>query len=232
MGQKVHPKGFRVGVIRGWDSRWFDRKNYAATLLEDDWIRKFVKSSLYQAGISRIEIERAASRVKLFIHTAKPGVVIGKGGQGVESLRRRLEAATKKQAVINIVEIKSPETDAQLIAESVAQALERRVAFRRAMRQAVQRAMRQNVKGIKVMVAGRLGGAEMRRREWYWEGSVPLHTLRADVEYGFAEAKTTYGQIGVKTWVNRGEIFTQTPPPAHPPREIQPPVAILPGGGD
>lgn len=223
MGQKVHPKGFRLGVIKDWDSRWYDRKNYTETLHEDAWIRHFIKTSLRQAGIARIEIERAASRVRVFIHTAKPGVVIGKGGAGVEALRRRLEAKTGKQTFINIVEIKTPETNGQLVAESVAQALERRVAFRRAMRQAVQRSVRSGVKGIKVAVSGRLGGADMHRREWTWEGSVPLHTLRADVDYGFAEARTTYGQIGVKVWINRGDVYEQGERQAREAKAVEPP---------
>lgn len=226
MGQKINPIGFRVGVIRDWDSRWYDREHFVDNLLEDQWIRRFIKSTLSQAGIARIEIERAASRVKIFIHTAKPGVVIGKGGQGVEALRRRLEAHTGKQTFINIVEVKSPETSAQLVAESVAQALERRVAFRRAMRQAVQRSIRANVKGIKVAVAGRLGGAEMHRREWYWEGSVPLHTLKADIDYGFAEARTTTGQIGVKVWINRGEVSGRRED-----TQVKPAVQLREGGG-
>lgn len=229
MGQKVHPRGLRLGIIYDWDSRWYDRKNFVDTLHEDHWIRRHIKRQLYQAGISRIEIERAANRVKIFIHTGKPGVVIGKGGAGVENLRRELEAATGKQVFLNIVEIKNPETDAQLVAESVAQALERRVSFKRAIKQAVSRAMRLGVKGIKVMVSGRLGGAEMHRREWAWEGTVPLHTLRADIDYGFAEAKTTYGQIGVKVWIHKGEVYrrgteaaeTQTRGVVRPPKARQ-----------
>ena len=208
MGQKVHPKGLRIGVIKDWDSRWYaSRKNFPDQLAEDTWLRKLIKRQNYQAGIARIEIERAANRLKVFIHTAKPGIVIGKGGAGVDALRRMLEVRTQKQVHINIVEIKNPDTDAQLIAESIATQLEKRVAFKRAMKQAVQRAMRQGAKGVKVMSSGRLGGAEMHRREWYWEGTVPLHTLRADIEYGFAEAHTTYGQIGVKVWIYKGEIF-------------------------
>ncbi len=208
MGQKVHPKGMRIGVIKDWDSRWYaSSKNFPDQLAEDLWLRRHIKQTHFQAGIARIEIERAANRLKVFIHTAKPGIVIGKGGAGVDGLRRMLEQKTGKQVHINIIEIKNPDTDAQLIAESIASQLEKRVAFKRAMKQAVQRAMRQNAKGIKVMTSGRLGGAEMHRREWYWEGSVPLHTLRADIDYGFAEAHTTYGQIGVKVWIYKGEIF-------------------------
>jgi len=208
VGQKVHPKGLRIGVIKDWDSRWYaGAKTFPDQLQEDEWLRRHIKRAHYQAGISRIEIERAANRLKVFIHTAKPGIVIGKGGAGVDGLRRMLEQRTGKQVHINIIEIKSPDTDAQLVAESIASQLEKRVAFKRAMKQSVQRAMRQNAKGIKVMTSGRLGGAEMHRREWYWEGSVPLHTLRADIDYGFAEAHTTYGQIGVKVWIYKGEIF-------------------------
>ncbi len=208
MGQKVHPKGMRIGVIKDWDSRWYaSSKNFPDQLAEDLWLRRLIKQANYQAGIARIEIERAANRLKVFIHTAKPGIVIGKGGAGVDGLRRMLEHKTGKQVHINIIEIKNPDTDAQLVAESIASQLEKRVAFKRAMKQAVQRAMRQNAKGIKVMTSGRLGGAEMHRREWYWEGSVPLHTLRADIDYGFAEAHTTYGQIGIKVWIYKGEIF-------------------------
>lgn len=212
MGQKVHPKGLRLGIIRDWDARWYaNKKNFPDQLAEDTLIRRHIKRNQFQAGISRVEIERAANRLKVFIHTAKPGIVIGKGGAGVDRLRLQLEVATKRQVHINIVEIKNPDADAQLVAESIASQLEKRVAFKRAMKQAVQRAMRQGAKGIKVMTSGRLGGAEMHRREWYWEGTVPLHTLRADIEYGFTEAHTTYGQIGVKVWVYRGEVFRQRP---------------------
>lgn len=212
MGQKVHPKGLRLGIIRDWDARWYaNKKNFPDQLAEDTLIRRHIKRNQFQAGIARVEIERAANRLKVFIHTAKPGIVIGKGGTGVDRLRQQLELATKRQVHINIVEIKTPDADAQLVAESIAAQLEKRVAFKRAMKQAVQRAMRQGAKGIKVMTSGRLGGAEMHRREWYWEGTVPLHTLRADIEYGFTEAHTTYGQIGVKVWVYRGEVFRQRP---------------------
>lgn len=207
MGQKVNPKGFRVGVIRDWDSRWYARKEYQDYLLEDYQIRKFLKAELYTAGISRIEIERAAGRIKVFIFTQKPGIVIGRGGQGVEALKKKLEKMTGKKVNIYIQEIKKPDTDAQLVAESVASALERRIGFRRAIKQAVGRSMRMGVGGIKMMVSGRLGGAEIARTEWYSEGKVPLHTLRADIDYGFAEANTTYGKIGVKCWIYKGEIL-------------------------
>ncbi|MCL6595686.1 MAG: 30S ribosomal protein S3, partial [Firmicutes bacterium] len=204
MGQKIHPHGFRVGVTRDWDSRWYaGKKTFPEYIQEDFAIRRFIKRELYGAGVSRVEIERYPGRIKLFIHTGKPGVVIGRGGAAVDQLRSRLERMTGKKVSIDIREIRSPDTDAQLVAESVAAALEKRVSFKRVMKQAVGRAMRQGARGIRVMTAGRLGGAEMHRREWYWEGTVPLHTLRADIDYGFAEAKTTYGQIGVKVWIHR-----------------------------
>jgi small subunit ribosomal protein S3 len=209
MGQKVHPKGFRLGVIRDWDSRWFGtRKTMPDLLQEDRKIRQYIKKKHYGAGISRVEIERgAANRLRVTVHTGKPGMVIGKGGVGVEALRKELEQLTQKQVNLNVVEVKGVETDAQLVAENIAAQLEKRIAFKRAMKQAVQRAMRANAKGIKVAVAGRLGGAEIARREWTGEGSVPLHTLRADVDYGFAEAHTTYGVIGVKVWIYKGEVM-------------------------
>jgi small subunit ribosomal protein S3 len=209
MGQKIHPKGFRVGVIRDWDSRWFGtRKTMPDLLMEDRSIRQFIKRKHYNAGISRVEIERGASnRLRITVHTGKPGMVIGKGGVGVDALRKDLETLTKKQVNLNVVEVKGVETDAQLVAENVASQLEKRIAFRRAIKQAVQRAMRANAKGAKVMVAGRLGGAEIARRESTFEGSIPLHTLRADIDYGFAEAHTTYGVIGVKVWVYKGEVL-------------------------
>lgn len=209
MGQKVHPHGLRVGVIKDWDARWYaDKKNFADNLVEDNKIREFVKKKLYQSGISKIEIERAAKRVKLNIFTAKPGMVIGKGGAGIEELKN--EVATMvgdKTVLINIVEVKSAETDAQLMAENIAAQLEKRIAFRRAMKQAIQRAMKQGVKGVKTACAGRLGGAEIARTESYHEGTIPLQTLRADIDYGFAEADTTYGKIGVKVWVYKGEVL-------------------------
>lgn len=209
MGQKVHPKGFRLGIVKEWDSRWYGtRKTTPDLLMEDRDIRRFVKKKHFNAGISRIEIERGASnRLRVTVHTGKPGMVIGKGGVGVEALRKELEALSKKQVNLNVVEVKNPETDAQLMAESVASQLVKRIAFKRAMKQTVQRAMRQNAKGVKVAVAGRLGGSEIARREWTWEGSVPLHTLRADIDYGFAEAHTTYGVIGVKVWVYKGQVM-------------------------
>ncbi|HHP50880.1 MAG TPA: 30S ribosomal protein S3 [Moorella mulderi] len=209
MGQKVHPKGFRLGVIRTWDSRWFSEKEYKALLKEDHKIRQHIKTKLYQAGIGSIEIERAANRVRVIINAARPGIIIGRGGSEVENLRRELEEMTGKQVSVNIVEIKKPELDAQLVAENIAAQIEKRVAFRRAMKQAVARALRAGALGIKVACSGRLAGAEIARTEWYREGKVPLHTLRADIDYGFAEAITTYGKIGVKVWINRGEVLPE-----------------------
>ena len=211
MGQKVNPKGFRVGVIRDWDSRWYARKEYSDYLLEDYQIRKYLKKRLYDSGISRIEIERAAGRVKVNIFTAKPGIVIGRGGAEVESLKKALEKMTGKKVNIYINEVKKPELDAQLVAESVASALERRIAFRRAMKQAVGRTMRMGAGGIKLMCSGRLGGAEIARTEWISDGKVPLHTLRADIDYATAEADTTYGKIGIKCWIYKGEVSLKEP---------------------
>ncbi|SMB83948.1 SSU ribosomal protein S3P [Desulfonispora thiosulfatigenes DSM 11270] len=208
MGQKVSPKGLRIGVIRDWDAKWYSDKNYVELLHEDIKIRKFLKNKLFQAGISLITIERAAnSRVKVNLHTAKPGIVIGRGGAEVDALRKELEKMTGKKVNINIQEVKKPETDAQLVSENVASQLVRRVAFRRAMKQVVTRAMRLGAEGIKIAVSGRLGGAEIARTEWYTEGKVPLHTLRADIDYGFAEADTTYGKLGVKVWIYKGEVL-------------------------
>lgn len=207
MGQKVHPKGFRIGVIKDWDAKWYAEKDFQAYLHEDLKIRKYVKEKLFAAGIARVEIERAANRVKVNISTAKPGIVIGRGGAEVENLRKALEKMTGKKVNINIVEIKKPELEAQLVAESVAAALEKRIAFRRAMKQTVSRTMRMGAEGIKIMCSGRLGGAEIARTEWYVEGKVPLHTLRADIDYAFAEADTTYGKIGIKVWIYKGEVL-------------------------
>jgi len=208
LGQKVHPTGFRLGVIKEWDGRWYaNRKEYADLLHEDLEIRNRIKKRFFTAGVSKVEIERAANRAKITIHTARPGMVIGKGGQEVDRLRKELEQQTGKQLQINIVEIKRPELDAQLVAENIAFQLERRVSFRRAMRQAQGRAIRFGALGIKVRVSGRLNGAEIARTEWTPEGSIPLHTLRADIDYGFAEADTTYGRIGVKVWIYKGEVL-------------------------
>lgn len=209
MGQKINPNGFRLGVNRDWEAKWYADKNYADTLNEDLRIRKFISEKLADASVSTVEIERAANRINISIHTAKPGMVIGKGGKEVEALRKQLSALTKKNVHINIVEIKKPDLDAKLVGEGIARQLEARIAFRRATRQATQRSMRSGAKGIKVQTAGRLNGADMARREWHTEGSVPLHTLRADIDYAWVEAATTYGQIGVKVWINRGEILTQ-----------------------
>ena len=203
MGQKVNPHGLRVGVIKGWNAKWYaNKKNFADNLIEDNKVRKFVKKELFSAGISKIEIERAAKRVKLNIYTAKPGVIIGKGGAGIEALKGKLtQYISNKNVLINIVEVKSAEADAQLMAENIAAQLEKRISFRRAMKQTMQRAMKHGIKGVKTACSGRLGGAEIARTEQYHEGTIPLQTLRADIDYGFAEADTTYGKIGVKVWV-------------------------------
>jgi small subunit ribosomal protein S3 len=212
MGQKTHPVGFRLGYIKTWESKWFASKNYAKFLHEDLSIRKFLKERLYAAGIARIEIERAANkdkRVKVNIHTARPGLVIGRKGQEVEALRRELQRMTEKEVILNIIEVKRPEIEAQLVAENIALQIERRVSYRRAMKRNVSLAMKFGAKGIKTMCSGRLAGAEMARSEWYREGRVPLQTLRADVDYGFALAKTKYGVIGVKVWIFKGEVFEE-----------------------
>ncbi|HHX96974.1 MAG TPA: 30S ribosomal protein S3 [Clostridia bacterium] len=209
MGQKVHPKGLRVGIIRGWESNWYADKNYLEFLHEDLKIREFIKNKFYHAGIAGIQIERAANRVKISIQTAKPGIVIGRGGAEVEDLRKELEQMTKKRINVNIVEVKKPELNALLVAEGIALQLERRISFRRAMKQAVSRTMRAGAEGVRISCSGRLGGAEIARTEWYSEGKVPLHTLRADIDYGFAEANTTYGKIGVKVWIYKGEILPE-----------------------
>ncbi len=209
MGQKVHPHGLRVGVIKDWNAKWFaDKRSFADNLVEDQKIRKYVKAQLFNSGISKIEIERAAKRVKLNIYTAKPGVVIGKGGSGIETLKKNLkENIGLGNVLINIVEVKNTDSNAQLMAENIAAQLEKRISFRRAMKQTIQRAMRSGAKGVKTACAGRLGGAEIARTEQYHEGTIPLQTLRADIEYGFAEANTTYGKIGVKVWVYKGEVL-------------------------
>jgi small subunit ribosomal protein S3 len=211
VGQKVNPVGLRIGIIRDWESKWYaNDKDFGTLLLEDVKIREFLKNKLKDSAVSRIEIERAANRVNVTIHTAKPGMVIGKGGAEVENLRVQIAKITGGRKVhINISEIKNPDLDAILVAESIAQQLERRISFRRAMKQAIQRSMRAGAKGIKTMVSGRLGGAEIARSEGYSEGTVPLHTLRADIDYGTAEAHTTYGRLGVKVWIYRGEVLPQ-----------------------
>ncbi|NLI60186.1 MAG: 30S ribosomal protein S3 [Clostridiales bacterium] len=208
MGQKINPHGLRVGVIKDWDAKWYaSKKDFADTLIEDHKIRELLKKKLYAAGISKIEIERAANRVKINIYTAKPGIVIGRGGSGVDALKAELEKYTGKTVLINIVEVKNADTDAQLVAENIASQLERRISYRRAMKQSMTRAMRAGAKGIKTMVAGRLNGAEIARSERYHEGTIPLQTLRADIDYGFAEANTTYGKLGVKVWIYKGEVL-------------------------
>ena len=207
MGQKVHPIGFRLGVNRNWDSRWFARKEYSDFVLEDYNIRKFLKKRVFQAGVARIEIERAANKVRIRMYTARPGIVIGKKGVEIEKLKRDLEKMINKEIIIDIQEVRKAEVEAQLVAENVALQLVRRIAFRRAMKKSVTAALRFGAQGIKIACSGRLGGAEMARREWYREGRVPLHTLRADIDYGFAEARTTYGIIGVKVIIFKGEIL-------------------------
>lgn len=210
MGQKVNPHGLRVGIIKAWDSKWYADKDYEKFLLEDIKIREFIKDKLFSTGISRVEIERAANRTRVTIHTAKPGMVIGRGGANIETLKNAVKKFTSSQIDINIQEVKQPDMDAVLVAENIASQLERRIAFRRAMKQSVTRTMRIGAKGIKVQVSGRLGGAEIARSEGYREGSIPLHTLRADIDYGTAEAHTTYGRIGVKVWIYKGEVLPET----------------------
>ncbi|HOW16683.1 MAG TPA: 30S ribosomal protein S3 [bacterium] len=207
MGQKVHPYGFRLGVNKTWISRWFTEKDYAKNLHEDLQIRKYVKENLKFAGVSKVDIERAVGKVKVNVHTARPGVVIGKKGQGIETLKNSIQKLTKNEAVLNIIEVKRPEMDAQLISENIAMQLEKRVAFRRAMKKAIFNARKFGAKGVKIKCSGRLAGSEIARSEWYVEGSVPLHTLRADIDYGFGEAKTVYGIIGIKVWVYKGDII-------------------------
>ena len=211
MGQKVNPHGLRVGVIKDWDSRWYAREDKVGDLIVEDYnIRKYLKSTLYAAGIAKIEIERDNAKVKINIHCSRPGVIIGKGGTEIEALRQKVEAKLGKTVALNIVEVRSPDMNAQLVAENIAAQLEKRISFRRAMKQAIQRATRLGAKGIKCSCGGRLGGAEIARSESYHEGTIPLQTIRADIEYGFAEAATTFGRIGVKVWIYKGEVLTQT----------------------
>ena len=209
MGQKVHPHGIRLGIVKTWDAKWYADKEFAQNLHEDIKIRKELKKLLMLSGVSRIETERSKNRLKLTIHTAKPGMVIGRGGSGIEEIKTKLKKLTDKRLDINISEIRQPDLDATLVAENIAAQLERRIAFRRAMKQSVGRTMRLGAKGIKIMCSGRLGGAEIARSESYREGSIPLHTLRADIDYGFAEANTTYGRIGIKVWIFKGEILPE-----------------------
>lgn len=211
MGQKVHPHGLRVGVIKDWDSRWYAREDKVGDLIvEDHKIRKYLKKTLYSAGVPRIEIERDSAKVRVFIHCSRPGIVIGKGGAEIERLRGVIEKMIGKPVALSIVEVRTPDTNAQLVAENIAQQLEKRIGFRRAMKNAMGRAMRMGARGVKVMVSGRLGGAEIARSESYHEGTIPLQTIRADIDYGFAEANTTYGKIGVKVWIYKGEVLSQT----------------------
>jgi small subunit ribosomal protein S3 len=229
MGQKTHPVGLRLGIIRSWSSKWYEEKQYAKWLHEDIKLKQEIKQKLKHAGVSAVEVERAANKAKINIYTARPGIVIGKRGAGVDTLKKEVQGLTENEVLLNIQEVRKAETNAQLVAENIATQLERRVAFRRAMKKAVQTAIKFGAKGIRVSCSGRLGGAEMARYEWYREGRVPLHTLRADIDYGFAEARTTYGAIGVKCWVFRGEVLpsrTNAPQPTAPP----PPRAQTPGG--
>ncbi len=209
MGQKVHPHGIRLGIVKTWDAKWYADRDFAKNLHEDIKVRRELKKMLFQSSVSRIETERSKNRLKLTIYTAKPGMVIGRGGAGIEDIKNRLKKITDKRLDINISEIRQPDLDATLVAENIAAQLERRIAFRRAMKQSVGRTMRLGAKGIKIMCSGRLGGAEIARSESYREGSIPLHTLRADIDYGFAEANTTYGRIGIKVWIFKGEILPE-----------------------
>jgi small subunit ribosomal protein S3 len=210
LGQKTHPIGIRLGIIKTWDSRWFIKKGYSKQLLEDIEIRRSLKKRLYHAGVPKIEIERAGKNIRLIIHTARPGIIIGKKGAEVEKLRKDLKLMTGKDVAIDIKEVRKPEVDAQLVAENIALQLEKRIAFRRAMKKAVASALRFGTLGVKVLCSGRLGGAEIARTEWYREGRVPLHTLKADIDYGFAEARTTYGAIGIKVWMYHGDILPES----------------------
>ena len=207
MGQKVNPHGLRVGVIKDWDSKWYAEADFADNLVEDYKIREYLKKKLYSAGVSKIEIERASDRVKIIIYTAKPGIVIGKGGAEIEKTKAQVQKLTDKKVFVDIKEVKRPDRDAQLVAENIAQQLENRISFRRAMKSAMGRTMKAGAKGIKASVSGRLGGADMARTEFYSEGTIPLQTLRADIDYGFAEANTTYGKTGVKVWIYKGEVL-------------------------
>jgi small subunit ribosomal protein S3 len=209
LGQKVHPVGFRLGIVKTWNSRWYSEKDFSRFLHEDLKIKKYIKGRIYHAGIAKIDIERAANKIRINIYTARPGIIIGKKGAEIEKLKAELQTMTDKEVYINISEVQRPETDAQLIAENICLQLERRIAFRRAMKKAVTSSLKCGAQGIKIMCAGRLAGAEIARTEWYREGRVPLHTLRADIDYGLAEAKTTYGLIGVKVWVFHGESLTK-----------------------
>ena len=215
MGQKINPHGFRVGVVFDWSTRWFaDKKDFANFLVEDHKIRKDLKEKYYSTGISRIDIERSAAKMTINLYTGRPGMIIGRGGKGIEDLKAYVEKSINRPVNINVLEVKNPDGDAQLVAENIAQQLEKRISFRRAMKQSIQRAMRSGIKGIKVKVSGRLNGADIARNEHYHEGSIPLQTLRANIDYGFAEAKTTYGRLGVKVWIYKGQILPQAKKPA------------------
>jgi small subunit ribosomal protein S3 len=219
MGQKIHPIGLRLGINRTWSSRWYaDTKNYPALVLEDSKVRAFIKKKLFAAGISKIDLERKSDQVEVYVHTAKPGVIVGRGGQGIDQLRKDVQAMTNKKVQINVIEVQRVDADAQLVAENIAAQLEKRIAFRRAMKQSMLRAMKSGAKGIKVMCAGRLGGAEIARTEWQRDGRIPLHTLRADIDYGFAQATTMYGIIGVKVWIFKGEVLPGAEPVAEAPQ--------------
>lgn len=211
MGQKVNPHGIRVGVIKDWDSRWYaDKKHYGDNLVEDYNLRVYLKKKLFQAGVDKIEIEKFANKIRLSIHAAKPGIIIGKGGSEIEKLKKEVEALTGKTVILNVIEIKAPDMSAQLVAENIASQLERRISFRKAMKQCMTRTMKMGAKGIKTAVAGRVGGAEIARTEQYHEGTIPLQTLRADIDYGFTEANTTYGKLGVKVWIYKGEVLAES----------------------
>ncbi|MBR5614747.1 MAG: 30S ribosomal protein S3 [Clostridia bacterium] len=211
MGQKVNPHGIRVGIIKDWDSRWYaDKKSYGDNLVEDYNLRVFLKKKLYLAGVDKIEIEKFANKIRLSIHAAKPGIVIGKGGSEIDKLKKDVEAITGKSVILNVIEVKSPDLCAQLVAENIASQLERRISFRKAMKQCMARTMKLGAKGIKAAVSGRVGGAEIARTEQYHEGTIPLQTLRADIDYGFAEADTTYGKLGVKVWIYKGEVLAES----------------------
>jgi small subunit ribosomal protein S3 len=211
MGQKVNPHGLRLGIVKEWDSVWYAEKDFSKYLVEDNTLRKYIKKKLYQAGISRIGIQRTTDRVRITIHTAKPGIIIGRNGQAIDDLAKQLQTMTAQKVMVNVEEIRRPELDAQLVAETIARDLEERITFRRAMRQAMTRTMKLGAKGMKAAVAGRLGGADIARTEQYHDGTIPLQTLRADIDYGFAEADTTFGKIGVKTWIYKGEVLPKKP---------------------
>lgn len=211
MGQKVNPHGIRVGIIKDWDSRWYaDKKSYGENLVEDYNLRVYLKKKLYLAGVAKIEIEKFANKIRLSIHAAKPGIVIGKGGSEIEKLKKDVETRTGKSVILNVIEVKNPDMDAQLVAENIAAQLERRISYRKAMKQCMTRTMKLGAKGIKTAVSGRVGGAEIARTEQYHEGTIPLQTLRADIDYGFAEADTTYGKLGVKVWIYKGEVLAES----------------------